>query len=140
MFKSILLCGAFLISVVFGQDGAVTTTPAPIQVEREKLASKDWRHYRGCEDTCFSLCLEKPKEFDSKCSTLFSNNTLVNAPLADSCKSAETIQGCTYQCLCACKRCAFCKQDLVNACAEDTHPVECFDNVLEDILNKSKCD
>lgn len=125
---------------VLGQDPPVTTTPAPIQVEREKLASKDWRNYRGCEDTCFSLCLEKPNDFDSKCSTLFSNNTLVNVPTTDSCKAATTIQDCTYKCLCACKRCSFCKQDLVNACNDDVNPVECFEDVLDNILTKNKCD
>jgi hypothetical protein len=135
-----LICATILAMSVSGQDPGTASTPSPIQVEHQKLSSKDWRSYRGCDDTCFSLCLEKPTDFDSKCSTLFSNNTIVKSPSSDNCKSVETIQGCTSQCTCACKRCAFCKQDLVNACEDDLHPATCFENVLESILVNNKCD
>ena len=68
MMKTALVCGFFLASVVLGQE---TTTPPPavavapvasvaVVAESVKLASKDWRNYKGCDDTCFSLCLENP--------------------------------------------------------------------------------
>lgn len=139
MIKAIVIVGAALAAVAFAADTNVVT-PSPIQAEREKLASKDWRHYRGCEDTCFSLCLENPTGFDSKCSTLFSNNTIASVPKAESCKSPEAIQSCTYQCSCSCKRCSFCKQDLAIACADDLHPADCLDHVIDNIITKNKCD
>lgn len=140
MEKIFFFCATILAMSVSGQDSVTVSTPSHAQVEHETLSSKDWRSYKGCEDTCFALCLEKPTDFDTKCSTLFNNNTVVNSPSTDSCKSAETIQACTSQCLCACKRCSFCKQDLVNACDEDVHPATCFENVLENILVNNKCD
>jgi hypothetical protein len=108
--------------------------------ETVKLASKDWRNYKGCDDTCLTLCLEKPADYESKCSVLFSNNTLVNTPSIDTCKKAEVIRDCTYQCSCACKRCSFCKQELVNSCSEDKNPLECFDHVIDNIVTNNKCD
>ena len=143
-----LVCGFFLASVVLGQE---TTTPPPAAVvapvasvavvaESVKLASKDWRNYKGCDDTCFSLCLENPTGYESKCSVLFSNNTLVNIPSQDSCKKADVISACSYQCQCACKRCGFCKQELVNSCADNADPHECFDHVIDDIITNAKCD
>ena len=150
--RAFLICGLFMASVVLAQEP--TTTPAPVEAvplavpvasvavvaESVKLASKDWRNYKGCDDTCFSLCLENPTGYQSKCSVLFSNNTLVNTPSNDSCKKAEVIRDCSYQCLCACKRCGFCKQELVNSCADDADPNECFDNVIDEIIIKNKCD
>ena len=123
--KAFIACGLLLASIVLAQDS--TEPPAPavvapvVQVaavaESVKLASKDWRNYKGCDDTCLSLCLENPEGYDTKCSVLFSNNTLVNTPSSASCRKSQVVQDCTYQCLCACKRCGFCKQELVNSCA-----------------------
>ena len=146
--KAVIACGILFATVVLAQE---TTTPAPVAAvapvvsvsvvaESVKLASKDWRNYKGCDDTCLSLCLEKPTDFDSKCSVLFSNNTLVNTPSRDSCKAASVVQDCSYQCLCACKRCGFCKQELVNSCADDADHNECFDNVIDEIITNGKCD
>jgi hypothetical protein len=161
MFWSAVFCALFCASATLGQDpttpagvptttaagGPVTTTPANagvvapvVHAENVKLASKDWRNYKGCEDTCFSLCLEKPTEYNSKCSVLFSNATLVNIPATDSCKKADIIRDCTYQCQCACKRCGFCKQELVNKCADNMDHTLCFDNVLTEIIQHAKCD
>ena len=140
----------FLFAAVVLAEDTTLPPPAPVVVvpvasvsvvaESVKLASKDWRNYKGCDDTCLSLCLENPTGYESKCSVLFSNNTLVNTPSSDSCKKASVIQECTYQCLCACKRCGFCKQELVNSCADDADHNECFDNVIDDIITKAKCD
>jgi hypothetical protein len=148
MMKTIL-ASVFLFATVMAEEG-VTTTPAPVVAvpvasvsvvaESVKLASKDWRNYKGCDDTCFSLCLENPTGYESKCSILFSNNTLVNIPSNDSCRKPEIIQACSYQCQCACKRCGFCKQELVNSCADDKDPQECFENVIDNIINEAKCD
>jgi hypothetical protein len=30
-------------------------------VEFDKLEAPEWRHYRGCQDTCLSLCLDNPQ-------------------------------------------------------------------------------
>ncbi len=149
MMKTALTC-VFLFATVMAQDEAGTTTPAPVVAvpvasvsvvaESVKLASKDWRNYKGCDDTCLSLCLENPTSYESKCSILFSNNTLVNIPSSDSCRKPEVIQSCSYQCQCACKRCGFCKQELVNSCADDKDPHECFENVIDEIINDAKCD
>jgi hypothetical protein len=142
-----LIAVAFLFAVV--TSAQETTTPAAVAApvaqvsavaESVKLASKDWRNYKGCDDTCLTLCLEKPTDYDSKCSVLFSNNTLVNTPSIDTCKKAEVIRDCTYQCSCACKRCSFCKQELVNSCSEDKNPLECFDHVIDNIVTNNKCD
>jgi hypothetical protein len=147
MNKLIIACGFMFAAVVLAADE--TTTPASVAApvaplaqvaESVKLASKDWRNYKGCDDTCLSLCLENPTGYESKCSVLFSNNTLVNIPSMDTCKKAEIVQACSYQCQCACKRCGFCKQELVNACDEDKNPHECFDHVLDNIVTNGKCD
>ena len=146
--KAFIACGLLLASIVLAQDS--TEPPAPavvapvVQVaavaESVKLASKDWRNYKGCDDTCLSLCLENPEGYDTKGSVLFSNNTLVNTPSSASCRKSQVVQDCTYQCLCACKRCGFCKQELVNSCADDKDPNDCFDNVLDEIITNGKCD
>ena len=147
MMKIALVC-AFLVASSMAQDAAAPAAPiATVPVassahvaESVKLASKDWQNYKGCDDTCLALCLENPTSYDSKCSVLFSNNTIAKTPDSDTCKKPEVIQSCFYQCQCACKRCAFCKQDLVNACDEDKNPHECFDHVLDNIINNAKCD
>ena len=142
----LLVATCLLAAVVICQE---TTTPAGVAApvanvaavaESVKLASKDWRNYKGCDDTCLSLCLANPTGYDSKCSGLFSNTTLVNTPAIDTCKKADLVRDCTYQCSCACKRCAFCKQELVNSCSDDKNPQECFDNVLDNIIQNYKCD
>ena len=148
MMKAVLACGLLFVAVTMAQE---TTLPPPVVAvpvasvavvaESIKLASKDWRNYKGCDDTCFSLCLENPTGFESKCSVLFSNNTLVNTPSQDSCKKPEIISACNYQCQCACKRCGFCKQELVNSCeGNNADPHECLDHVLENIITNAKCD
>ena len=145
--KIALVC-AFLFASAMAQDDASTAAPiasAPVAsvahvAESVKLASKDWQNYKGCDDTCLALCLENPTGYDSKCSVLFSNNTLVNIPSMDTCKKAEVVQSCSYQCQCACKRCGFCKQELVNSCEDDKNPHECFDNVIDNIVTNGKCD
>ena len=146
--KAVFACGFLFVAVVLAQE---TTTPTPVAAvapvvsvsvvaESVKLASKDWRNYKGCDDTCLSLCVEKPTDFDMKCSVLFSNATLVNSPPAATCSKADVVRDCTYQCLCACKRCGFCKQELVNSCSEDKNSHDCLDNVLDQIITAAKCD
>ena len=144
--KAFIACGLLLAAIAMAQE---TTTPAAVAApvvqvaavaESIKLASKDWRNYKGCDDTCLSLCLENPTGYDAKCSVLFSNNTLVNSPAIATCKKGDLVRDCTFQCSCACKRCSFCKQELVNSCSDDKDPHECFDNVLDSIIKNSKCD
>ena len=143
------IVGALILGVVVAQaPPPVPGAPgvvAPVilvsaVVESTKLASKEWRNYKGCDDTCLSLCLVNPADFDSKCSVLFSNATVIKAPPMEICKKASVVQDCTYQCSCACKRCSFCKQDLVNACEDSKNPKECLDHVIDQIITGSKCD
>jgi hypothetical protein len=108
--------------------------------ERVKHVSKYWKNYKGCDNTCLSLCLEKPTDFDMKCSVLYSNATLVNSPPISTCKKVEVVRNCRHQCLCACKRCGFCKQGLVNSCPEDRNAHECADHALYQIIHAAKCD
>ena len=115
--------------------GATSTT-----TERVRKVSKYWKNYKGCDDTCLSLCLEKPTDFDMKCSVLYSNATMVNSPPISTCKKVEVVRNCRHQCLCACKRCGFCKQGLVNSCPEDRNARECADHALNQIIHASKCD
>ncbi len=127
---------------------ASASTPAPVGsttvpthvVENVKLSSKDWIHYKGCDDTCLSLCLDNPAGFDSKCSILFSNNTKTVHPTSESCTKPQVIRDCTDQCRCNCKRCSFCKQDLINSCEADKNPHECFDHVIDNIITNAKRD
>ena len=156
MFWAVAVCGLFFVSVTLGQETTTlagvppsTAPSSPVAVpvvhvaavvESVKLATKDWRNYKGCEDTCFSLCLENPTSYDNKCSVLFSNNTLVNTPNSESCRKSDVIRDCTYQCQCSCKRCGFCKQELVNSCADNADPGVCFNRVLDDIILHNKCD
>ena len=165
MYWTAVICGLLFATGTLGQDSTtpavvpttaaaagpttaatgVHTTATPVvhpaaNAESAKLASKEWRHYKGCEDTCFSLCLAKPTDFDTKCSVLFSNTTLVDIPTTDSCKKADVIRDCTAQCQCSCKRCGFCKQEMVNKCADSIDNNMCLDNVLNEIINHSKCD
>jgi hypothetical protein len=146
MLKLVLTFGLVYAASVLAQE---STTPAGVAApvaasaqvaESVKLASKDWRNYKGCDDTCLSLCLENPTGYDNKCSVLFSNNTLANKPSSDNCKKPELIRDCTYQCTCACKRCSFCKQELVNSCEADKDPHQCLDHVLDAIVQGNKCD
>ena len=152
--------GALILAVAMAQDPPLPVpapAPAPallpvlanvvapvIQVtqvaENTKLASKEWKNYKGCDDTCLSLCLENPTGYDSKCSVLFSNATIVKSPSSDNCRKASAIQDCTYQCSCACKRCSFCKQDLISSCEADKNPHDCLDHVLDQIILTAKCD
>lgn len=157
------LIGFMVLAMAFAEDIPAPVTPAPVApavsvppvggthvaapvasvltvAENVKLASKDWRNYKGCDDTCLSLCVEKPTDFDMKCSVLFSNATLVNSPPAATCRKADVVRDCTYQCLCACKRCGFCKQELVNSCSEDKNLHECLDHVIDQIITAAKCD
>jgi hypothetical protein len=68
-----------------------------VVAESIKLASMEWRNYKGCDDTCLALCLDNPTGFDTKCSVLFSNKTPAKTPTVDSCKKPELIRDCTYQ-------------------------------------------
>ena len=113
-----------------GLPNPIVSAPSTV-AENIKLASKDWKNYKGCDDTCLSRCLEKPKDFDMKCSVLFSNATLVKSPTADICRKTDVVRDCKYQCLCACKRCGFCKQELFNGCSDAKMPRECINNVLD---------
>ena len=104
--RSILACAFLIVGVALGEDppapvsttaaavpapGVTTPTPGvsttvpPAVLENVKLSSKGWLHYKGCDDTCLSLCLENPTSFDSKCSVLFSNNTMTVHPTSESC-------------------------------------------------------
>ncbi len=148
------IIGTLILAVALAQDPSPpppVIVPVPMEVatpvvqvsvlaENVKLASKEWKNYKGCDDTCLALCLEDPAGYDSKCSVLFSNNTLTKTPKSDSCKKASVIQDCTYQCSCACKRCSFCKQELVNSCADDKNHNECIDQVIDQIIVSNKCD
>jgi len=61
--RTFIACGLLLAAVAIAQD---TTTPAPAVVapvvqiaavaESVKLASKDWRNYKGCDDTSNGKC------------------------------------------------------------------------------------
>ena len=145
MIKAVVVANFLFAAVVVGQDPAPGGVASPVVhagavAESIKLASKDWRNYKGCDDTCLTLCLENPTGYDATCSVLFSNNTLVNRPAIDTCKKADLVRDCTYQCSCACKRCSFCKQELVNSCSDDKNPLECLDHVLDNIVQNKKCD
>ena len=133
MMKALIVCGLLFVAATIAQEANPAVVGVPVAsaahvAESVMLASKHWRNYKGCDDTSFSLCLENPSSYETKCSVLFSNNTLVNIPSQDSCKKAEVISACSYQCQCACKRCEFCKQDLVNSCEDNVDPNDCLDH------------
>jgi hypothetical protein len=76
----------------------------------------------------------------TSCSVLFSNETVSTPLTVDQCKPREIIEDCSYQCMCNCKRCSLCKQEMVNQCPDDQEEEQCFDNVLKEILTNKKCD
>jgi len=108
MFASVFL----LVGVALGDDAlapvststAGSVTPAPtvsttvpsLVVENAKLSSKDWVHYKGCDDTCLSLCLENPTGYDTKCSVLFSNSTKTVHPTSETCAKIQVSISSTF--------------------------------------------
>ncbi len=85
--------------------------------------------------------LNIPKKLDHfECQTSLHCISKRSSFLGNCWHSFVKIEPSSFQCLCACKRCSFCKQDLIRACPDNQDDADCFDNVLNDIITNNKCD
>ena len=63
MNKLIFACGFMFVAGVLAVDDtaisgvAVPVAPVAYVAESIKLASKDWKNYKGCDDTCLAVRL-----------------------------------------------------------------------------------